>query len=86
MYQDGPIRFVASDSDGRRFPCACHKEPTFWVINTVVRDWHKMVYTSIPISTNLNLFSHLIENALNTIEEYLSDHSNSTGTDRRAEG
>lgn len=51
MMELGPLRFGAIDPEGRRFPCACHLEPSHWLLATITPTANgRLVYCTIPIS------------------------------------
>lgn len=69
----GPIRFVAVDEDGRRFPCACHREPAGWMM-VMVRPFGdgRMAYCLVPFPDRLPQRlppDLLFENALATLAD-----------------
>lgn len=75
VYQ-GPIRLVAMDEDGRRFPCACHLEPAAWALIAVVPydARGRIAYVTVPchhVGTRGSA-AQLFENALNSLDAFMA--------------
>lgn len=76
MREIGPVRLVATDADGRRFPCACHLEPTHWQlvrVRQLERDGHTwaVVTVHIPVPADQVRARQELVNGFDTLQAFI---------------